>query len=291
MFGLYSSKRKSHRQILNYFFCHRLLLYMILEKLENARGVNKYTNHGELSSTFLMEKETWLKIGFQSRIQAEAVSKIIKVHDNGDILSLPEEEYCIGNPPGVFLRDLASIFRLADMLDTTESRSPYLAMSLMDLGFSGTIGLWVARSSLGAWDISEDSKKIFLIGSTDKEEARMSALAYVDNLNRQLTDAHKKYLEHCRLRQWKGADLNTNIATFPTEFSYVEFENSTRKELGGLIKIYTEFAEEYLQAIKIANSKLSLKGIGDFSEKEPLSLNRVFVDLNVTLSSIWHQEN
>jgi len=255
-----------------------------LHDIGKIKGKDAADDHGEVAAKRLLDN--W-KIYFRNKTEAQAVAHIVSVHSSGDMDRLPEEEFIIGNPPGVLLRSLSAIFRLADMLESDFRRCPYIARSFKELRFPHEIETWVARGSIEGWKRSNDGKKIFFQASPDNEEDRMKTLAYVDSLNNALTTSHKKYLENCQVQYWLDQELKKDTLHFPTSFSYAEHEKGVLVDKGGLILYYTQIADLYISQLRRAFSNVNLRGIGDFSEKRVTKLSSVFIDINVTLESGW----
>lgn len=127
--------------------------------------------------------------------------------------------------------------------------------------------------------------------SGEDEETRIAALAYVDILNDSLTKIQKHYLQNCPVRFWDKNQLKRDVLHFPIYFDLVEFKRGKPKYLGGLTRLYTEIAKEYLTSLSRIISQVDLSGIGDFREKKVTRLSKVFIDVGVTLASGWHPEN
>jgi hypothetical protein len=261
-------------------------------KIKNKKA-SKDVDHGELAKKLILQSDLWKRC-FKDRKEAEAIAYVVSVHSSGKIELLPEEEFSLGDPPGILLRSLAAIFRLADMLDSDYRRCPYIIRSLKELRFVDEVKTWDARSSIRGWQISDDGKTILLQSSPATEEARIKTLAYVDSLNNALTKSHTKYLENCQIvycTKEKPPKLKKDTLHFPTRFSYAEFEGKKLKEKGGLIEFYTDIAKFYISQITTIFSEVDLRGLGDFSGKIPTKLSRIFIDTPVTLDSGRAPEN
>jgi len=243
-------------------------------------------DHGEIAADWLLAEGNWRKCHIESKVEAEAIAHIIRVHSNGEINEVPEI-FVIGNPPGVFLRSLAALFRLADMLDSDFRRCPDLAKSLKQLKFPKEIETWISRSTIEGWDVSTDGKKILLIASPENEEKRVAALACVDILNKDLTESQRDNLANYRAGYWVENQHIEAILHFPTQFSLAEHEGSALVEKGGLVKFYDQFMLEYTKRLATVFRDVSLRGIGDFREGTSISLSKIFIDVDVTLESGW----
>jgi len=257
-----------------------------------GRDAPKKVDHGELAKKRILQSDIWKRC-FRDQKEAEAVAYVVSVHSNGKIELLPEKEFSLGDPPGILLRSLAAIFRLADMLDSDYRRCPYIIRSFKELKFAAEIEIWDARSSIRGWDRSDDGKVILLQSSPSNEKERIKTLAYVDSLNNALTESHKKYLANCPVVYYteeKHPELKRDTLHFPNRFSFAEFEGGKLKDRGGLIEFYTDIARLYLAQIATIFSQIDLKGLGDFSGRIPTKLSKIFIDTYVTLDSGWAPE-
>jgi hypothetical protein len=257
-----------------------------IEADSSQLGQKKSEDHGEAAKRLLLTGEDFRKYHFDRKVEAEAVAKIVSVHSNGLLEKLPEDTFNIGSDR-VFLRSLAAIFRLADMLDSDCRRWPYLAMLLKEMKFPVKIEAWVGRRSIGGWDKSIDGKTIFLQGSPESEEDRISTLAYIDSLNRALTAIHKKVLENCPVEYLQDNRTINGTLHFPYRFEYCEFDGSVKKNVLGLTSLYEEVACEYADKAAFVYASITLKGIGDFTDKKNVKLSNIFINANVSLSVDW----
>ncbi len=250
-------------------------------------GGKGHKDHGEIAAEWLLSEGNWRKCHIESKVEAESIAHIIRVHASGKIDQIPEQ-FVIGNPPGVNLRSLAALFRLADMLDSDFRRCPDIARSLKPLKLSKEIeATWVARSTFEGWDKSTDGKTVLLIASPENEEQRIAALGCIDFLNKSLTDSHKANLANFRANYWAENQLREAILHFPTQFSMVEHNGPNLVEKGGLAKFYAEVAEKYRKKLSDDFANVRLRGIGDFTERKTVNLSKVFIDVPATLASGW----
>lgn len=246
-------------------------------------------DHGEVAKKLMFKDDNWKNFFPGERARAEAVGYIISVHCNGKIDGVPEE-FAVGGPQVVLLRSLAAIFRLADMLDTDYRRTPYLIKSFKELNFSEEIvKVWTARSSIHGWKKTDDGKGLLLQAYPDKEEDRIIALAYIDLLNEDLSEAHKKHLENCSVLD--PSQNKKEIIHFPTRFFLEEFDQGRPIREEGLVKLYMNTANRYLLRLAEIYSDIDLRGIGDFSGLGPTKLLNVFVDVKVALDPYWRPED
>jgi hypothetical protein len=252
-------------------------------KISDEKG----KDHGELAAEWLLSEGNWRKCHIEGKVEAESIANIIRVHYNGQIDKIPER-FVIGNPPGVFLRSLAALFRLADMLDSDFRRSPELAKSLKSLRLSKEIeSIWLARSAFEGWDKSSDEKTLLLVASPENEEQRIAALSAIDFLNKDLTESHKAHLENLRVGYWIDNQYKEDTLHFHSQFSLAEHEGSNLVEKGGLISFYQAVAEKYKRKLASNFADVRLRGIGDFTERKAINLSKVFIDVPVTIASGW----
>jgi hypothetical protein len=240
----------------------------------------KEVDHGEIAKKELLKEENWKKF-FKDRIKAEAVGQIVGVHSNGKIDELPEGEFPIGDPPGLLLRSLAAIFRLADMLDSDYRRCPYIVRSFKKLSFPADLMTWVGRSSIAGWKKSHDERFIVLCASPANESDKIKTMAYLDSLNCSFTESQRKHLENCQVKCRDEKGLHDDTLHFPSSFV---LEISGKIEIG-LVHLFKEVAEEYISRVSAIYSDVDLKGIGDYTERNPAKLSKVYVDVQVTLAS------
>lgn len=258
-----------------------------------GKNAREKADHGELAKKRILESAIWKRC-FRDRKEAEAIAYVVSVHSNGNIDSLPEKGFSLGDPPGILLRSLAAIFRLADMLDSDYRRCPYIVRSLKELKFAEEIETWDARSSIRGWDISDDGKTVLFQSSPATEDERIKALAYVDSLNNALTESHKRYLENCPVTYYthgKCPELKKGTLHFPIRFSLTEVEGNKLIERGGLTRFYTDVAKQYLTKVATIFSEIDLRGLGDFSGNIPTRLSKIFIDTKMTFDSGWAPDN
>jgi len=240
-------------------------------------------DHGQWGRKLLLDRDINAEF-FQEQRKATAVAEIIGVHDNGRISDLPEEPFVIGSPPGVLLRSLAAIFRLADMLDTDYRRCPYVLQGIKSLAFVENPEVWIARESIGGWDGAKDGKTILLQLSSKEEEDRKIATACVDILNETITESQRKYLENCPTLYWdKGA--KSGIVHLPFRFQLDT--SQLERGLQDLSQLYIRAKNDYLKSLAWGLSEVDLDGLGEFADKRPTKLDRVFIDVKARLASEW----
>jgi hypothetical protein len=245
-------------------------------------------DHGELAKKLLFKDNNWKNFFPEERARAEAVGYIVSVHCSGKIDDIPDE-FAVGGPQVVLLRSLASIFRLADMLDTDYRRTPYLIKSFKELQFpEDVVKIWTARSCIHGWRKTNDGK-LLLQAYPDNEEERIIALAYVDLLNEDSKEAQRKHLENCMV--WNVARTKKETIQLPCKFFLEEFEQGRPIISEGLVRFYTDFADRYLSRVGEIYSDIDLRGIGDISGLGPTKLSNVFVNVKVALDPHWRTED
>ena len=95
-------------------------------KVESSDTKVFKSNHGKRSMEMILEN--YEKLGLD-RGQAIAVGDIVSVHDDGNLEELPKTPVVIGSE-SINIIELAAIFRLADMLDTSYQRAPEIISDL-----------------------------------------------------------------------------------------------------------------------------------------------------------------
>ena len=119
--------------------------------------------HGKRSMQIVLEN--YRKLGIDKG-QAIAVAYIVSVHGHGRLDELPRAPVVVGDE-SVNITELAVVFRLADILDTSYRRAPEI---LSDIKFpSGDVpSKWRGRKSITGWFLNE--KRIIIQAAPKKEE-------------------------------------------------------------------------------------------------------------------------
>ena len=253
---------------------------------------DKTEDHGLDGKKILLSPEVW-PVFFHDYRKAEAVANIIGVHDNGNFQELPEEEFVIDSPPGVLLRSLTAIFRLADMLDTTYTRTPYILRKIKAMKFVESPEIHLGRGSIGGWKIHNDGITVLLQKIHDlSEDEEKAMLTCVDLLNDSITDSHRKYLENCPVLYWKQrgklwskASIEKDTLHFPFVFQLSETKYVTSP--GDIYRLHKAALGEYLKHLSWDFSQVNLDGMGEFQDKRPMKLDKIFIDIFVKISDIW----
>jgi HEAT repeat protein len=112
-------------------------------------------DHEERSKQIILEK--YDKLGL-NRGQACAVALLVGVHDHGCLDELPDSPFPIGDEESNVI-ELASLFRLADMLDTNYQRAPEI---LSEIKFPGgdIPSKWRGRQSITGWYLDRENRII-----------------------------------------------------------------------------------------------------------------------------------
>jgi len=159
--------------------------------------MDKEHNHGRKGARMLRQEDVWSEFLWDERF-ADAIAHVIEAHNDGLFESIPDEEFVIGAPPGLFLRELAAIFRLADMLDTSYRRVPQILAKIGAKRFRENKELWLARGYIGGWKPYHDGKTIHLHIKVRDYDQAMLVQKYVSLLNEAVTEDQKKYLMNAR---------------------------------------------------------------------------------------------
>ncbi|HAB52242.1 MAG TPA: hypothetical protein DCE80_08755 [Ignavibacteriales bacterium] len=124
-------------------------------KVESSDTKVFKSNHGKRSMEMILEN--YEKLGLD-RGQAIAVGDIVSVHDDGNLEELPKTPVVIGSE-SINIIELAAIFRLADMLDTSYQRAPEI---ISDLKFpdENIPSKWRGRQSITGWYLDQSNRII-----------------------------------------------------------------------------------------------------------------------------------
>ena len=122
-------------------------------KVESSDTKVFKSNHGKRSMEMILEN--YEKLGLD-RGQAIAVGDIVSVHDDGNLEELPKTPVVIGSE-SINIIELAAIFRLADMLDTSYKRAPEI---ISDLKFpdENIPPKWRGRQSITGWYLDQSNR-------------------------------------------------------------------------------------------------------------------------------------
>lgn len=251
-------------------------------KMARVEG-EKNLDHGLLADEVLRSEGIWMEFLWDWR-KIQAIAHVISVHDNGKIEDLQETDFVIDTPPGLLLRSLAAIFRLADMLDTTYERTPLIMRKLESMKYVESPKVWLARGTIGGWKIKHDGRTITLQASFKSQEEQRAALTCVDLLNESITDSHRRYLENCPVVYWKGGSVRRETVHFPFIFQLEGVEQTSQ---GDLSRLHQAAMKDYLTHLAWDLSNVNLDGMGEFEDKRPTSLAKVFIDVNARLPIEW----
>lgn len=248
---------------------------------------SKKEDHGLEGRSLLLDEKVWSEF-FQNRRKAEAIAHIIGTHDNGQIDSLPEEPFVIGSPPGLLLRSLAAIFRLADMLDTDYRRCPYILQKIRATKSVRAPETWLPRGAIGGWDFYYDGKSIVLQESSKTDREHKALLEYVNILNKAITPSQRRHLENCLVLFWdQGIRSDTLHLPFGFRLSETRMTPPVSSETS---RVYENIAKEYLRHLVWDSSEVDLDGLGTFQDKRPTQLSRIFIDVETELSERWRPQ-
>lgn len=250
-----------------------------------TKGALTVEDHGERSAILIRSESVWPGF-FESKRKAEAVSLVVGVHVNGKIDTLPETPFSVQSPPGLLLRSLAAILRLADMLDTNYSRCPHTLIEINALKFSESMEKWLAERGIGGWDFHYDNRTIILQESSEDNHQHAAVVKLAQLINESITESHKKCLENCPVLYWKESGLSRDIVHFPFKFQLSEPKEYLIRYID-TIKVFEEILEQYLSHLSRDYAKVNLDGIQTFRDVEPTDLSNVFLDVEIGPSTLW----
>lgn len=255
-------------------------------RIKMAKGEEE-KDHGLLGQEVLLSRGVWTEFSFNWN-KMQAIAYVISVHDNGKIHDLPESEFSIGAPPGVFLRSLAAIFRLADMLDVTSERAPVIMRKVRSMKYLESPGTWLSRGAIGGWKIMPDCKTILLQASFKNEDEKRAATTCVDLLNESMSESHRRYLENCPVIFWSRGSIKSGTVHFPFIF---QIEGIELAREGDLSRLYQTALKEYFTHMAWDLSNVNLDGMGEFQDKQAMDLTKIFIDVHTKLSLVWRPKD
>lgn len=181
----------------------------------------KTKNHGRSGAKIILNHKFRTLFFSGDGGMAEVVSYIISAHDDGLIdKDIPNHEYPLGSPPGLKLRCLAALFRLADMLDTDYTRASYIQklMSKKDIS-----DIYTAREAIRGWKFNKDDQREILIqaGKIGTSKTRSILKKYIDALNKSITESQKRHLSNFENIYFKRKECR-EILSFPYTFRLIE---------------------------------------------------------------------
>ncbi len=124
-------------------------------KVVNDDSKGWKSDHGKRSMEIILEE--YDKLGLD-RGQAIAVGYVVSVHSDGKLEELPRKPIVVGSNEIEVIK-LATIFRLADMLDTNYQRAPEI-LSKIKFPDGNIPSKWRGRQSITGWYLDEKSRII-----------------------------------------------------------------------------------------------------------------------------------
>lgn len=152
-------------------------------------------NHGREGARLLRKPEIASQFLRDERL-VEAIAYVISCHDDGDLHEIPEDEFLVGTCP-IFLRELASIFRLADMLETDYRRISSVAIGMGARKFIENEAVWLARKAIKGWKSSGD--KIVFQATPRNSRESTAVLTCIRLMKESLSDDQIGYLRGARV--------------------------------------------------------------------------------------------
>jgi HEAT repeat protein len=170
-------------------------------KIEGSNRSGWKSEHGHRGMEII--NQNYDKLGLD-RVQAIAVGYLVSVHGHGRLDQLPPKPMVIGTDE-VHIIELAAIFRLADMLDTTYQRAPELVARIL-FSDGNVPEKWQARQTIAGWTLDERNRIVLqAIPATDEIGS-----AYV--LKNMINEDLAKIAPHLRLAgyPWELAELDVD---------------------------------------------------------------------------------
>ena len=181
------------------------------------------TQHAEKMSEALMSVDSLQKalVGFHLSL-VDTIADIVKVHDNGNVDTL-EEHRIVDAPPPLCIRHLASLFRLADMLDTTSGRCCWMLRHLDGAHVDAKL---LARLAITGWAFGDGNTTIVLQVSTGEADALADAQTAIAMMNAAMTSAQIDCLRTFMVETVAGR----LVLSFPYQFNLMTSCDPTRSE-------------------------------------------------------------
>lgn len=149
---------------------------------------------------------------------ADAVSFIVSDHSSGNFLYLPLT-FNVGGDVEVRLKDIAAIFRLADMMSTSEDRAARFYKSIDSKHARLNEFLNSVRLRIQSCEHSKgDRSCIEVIAYADNIDDRKNIESYVKGLNKDITQEHQKILQNIRMIYLKNFARREKEITLPYQF-------------------------------------------------------------------------
>lgn len=154
----------------------------------------------------------------KSRATADAVAHIVSAHDKGDFSQIPLE-YVVGEDTVVFLKSLAAIFRLADMMDNCEGRAAkfHKVYSLPLPGRDDFLND-VRDSIMSSLPCKTDKRFIEIQACPTSAKTRTTIELYVQGLNEDMSSEHEELLQNVHTRYIKGHKSKEKTFSLPYKF-------------------------------------------------------------------------
>ena len=150
-------------------------------------------DHGILGACVLRTKKMRGLLFNGNSVLCDAVASIVEVHSNGTIEQIKEGRHFLGGTKNVHLQSLASLFRLADMLDTDFDRVPYIFNVVKNnLERIDTDKILEARGLIKGWTIDKENREYIRIIVNELNNPVVKE--YVKCLNEQMTESQRLHL-------------------------------------------------------------------------------------------------
>lgn len=257
-----------------------------LHDIGRIRREHTGEDHGEEGKALLLDENVYREF-LEDRGLATAIAQIVGVHDSGRIEELPEKPFVIRAPPGLLLRSLAAIFRIADMLDTDYRRCPYLLRRIKAMKFLEAPELWFGRGAIRGWDFEKERNVFFLQTFPIDKEEKKAVSKVVEALNDEITPSHRRLLENCPALYFdESMRVRDDTLHFPFRFESTETSGLVQRS-ADVTTLYSNTAKLYLTKLVLDLDFVNLDGLGEFKNKTPIKLAKVFIDVNAKLSEKW----
>ena len=229
------------KEYIRYFPLEILYILSLSCALHDCAKTGDNTDHAKEGAKII--KEELVKKGYVNKQSvADVISYIVSVHHSGNLSSLSEELDIGANIP-IRVKDCAAIFRLADMMSTTEERALRIPL-LVNLSEDNlTQFLNRVRLSIQSCQPSKSDRTCIEVRYyTEDVQTKQDIELYVEGLNKDLTEEHRKVLQNIKVPYLKKYTPEEKEITLPYKFipfalsSFWEVLLTHRNEISMIIR-------------------------------------------------------
>lgn len=186
--------------------------------LHDCAKTGSETDHGLEGASMIKHK--LVSMGYvQQQATADALSFIVMAHTSGVFSQIPDR-YHVGGDVELYLKGIAAIFRLADMMSTSEERSARYHQMLSTIHGDKSEFVNSVRLKIQSCKPSRSDRTCIEISAYyDDIQTKRDVKAYVQGLNEDLTSEHKQILQNAKTSYLtKNQVLKEKDVTLPYKF-------------------------------------------------------------------------